>query len=154
MTSGKNIFGKDLDKSITSDDILGKEVIDKDGAIIGVAEKVFFDSKDLEFIGIAVDKGLLKKGVSIGKDYIARVGSYAVFLNISLAYEIRGRQVFDKEGAFVGKVKDIELKESENSIAAIIVTHGISKITRIDSTYIETIGNNVILNLNKKEIVF
>ena len=66
----KSISGKDLDEAVTSDDILGKDIIDVDGKLIGVTEKVFIHPNSLDFIGIEVDKGFLRKGFSIGKDYI------------------------------------------------------------------------------------
>ena len=66
----KSISGKDLNEAVTSDDILGKDVIDADGKFIGVTEKVFIHPNNLDFIGIEVDKGFLRKGLSIGKDYI------------------------------------------------------------------------------------
>ena len=58
--SQKSIALKLLDKAITSDDLLGKDVIDLGGKFIGISEKVLIDPDSLDFIGIGVDKGFGK----------------------------------------------------------------------------------------------
>lgn len=157
----KNISGRNLDNSIdavlkntiTSDDILGKDVIDTEGVFIGIAEKVLIDPKGLDFVGIEVDKGFLKKGLSIGKSYIERIMASAVFLNIRVVYEIKGMKVFDKIGGLVGTVRDVELIGEKNSLKQIIVRQGmIKKDIEIPAEFIQTIGENVILNVLKQEL--
>ena len=117
-----SISGRNLDKAITSDDILGKNVIDIEGKILGVAEKVLIDSKSLDFIGIEVDKGFLKKGITIGKSYIEKITHHAVFLNIKVVYEIKGLKVYDKTGANLGTVSNLELYGIKNKIGYLIET--------------------------------
>lgn len=151
--SSKDTFGKNLEGSITSDDILGKEVIDIDGSFIGIVEKVFFDKKELDFIGIAIDKGILSKGLTIGKGFIERVAEHAVFLNISVAYEIKGMIVFDKEGKKIGIVNKVNLKGTSNEIDFLEVKMGIGKSINIPAGYILSIGNNVFLKIDKKDIL-
>ena len=150
--SSKDLYGKNLEGSITSDDILGKDVIDIDGSFIGTAEKVFFDKKDLEFIGIAVDKGILKKGLTIGRNYIKKIMDYAIFLNVSIAYEIRGMIVFDKNGKKVGIIKDLTLDESGLSIQELLVKTGMSSTLKIKAESIGMVGNNVILKITQSEL--
>ena len=149
MTPQKSISGKEIDESITSDDVLGKDVIDLEGRFIGIVEKVFIHPDKLDFVGISVDKGFLKKGFSIGKDLIARVGTHALFLKISVAYEIKGLSVFDKDGKDLGKVSGIALIGSGNDIDAIDVSSSSGKL-RIKSKYIERVGYNVLLNIDKQ----
>src|SRR3990167_7840081 len=72
----KSISGKRINKSITSEDILGKDVIDAEGGFIGVAEKIFIDPEPMDFIGISVDKGLIRSGLTIGKNYIDAEGGF------------------------------------------------------------------------------
>ena len=81
MSPQKSISGKDLNEAVTSDDVLGKEVIDADGRFIGITEKVFIHPKELEFMGISVDKGFLKKGLSIA--------SMAINLVCKLKFAVR-----------------------------------------------------------------
>ena len=152
--SKKSISWKSLSNGITSEDILGKEVIDLDGRFIGVVEKVLIDPIELNFIGIEVDKGFLKKGLSIGKSYIARISDAAVFLKIKVVYEIRGMSVFDKIGAKVGVVSNIELWGEKNKIKKIYIKRGMLK-KELEAPYefIETIGQGVILSVKKKRLI-
>ena len=149
----KNVSGKYLDEIgdlLTSDDLLGKEVIDESGLSIGVSEKVFID-QNLNFIGISVDKGLLKRGLTIGKDYIERVAPYAIFLKIRVAYEMKGMDVFDSPGKKVGKVKEVELIGNKNAIKSLIVSSGFKSLNILPE-FIDRIGYNVLLNVSVDEI--
>ena len=152
MNRQRSISGKDLDEAITSDDVLGKDVIDSDGRFIGITEKVFIHPNLVEFVGISVDKGFLKKGLSIGKDFIEKIGAEAVFLNISVAYEIKGFKVFDKNGKELGKVSGVALKGHGNDIDAITLSKLRKKWT-IPSKMIDKIGYNVILNVKEEDIL-
>jgi len=152
--SKKSISGKNLSRGITSDDILGKEVIDLDGRFIGVVEKVLIDPIDLDFIGIEVDKGFLKKGLSIGKSYIDRISEVAVFLKIKVVYEIKGMTVFDKMGGIIGTVSDIELWGEKNKIKNIYIRQGMIKKELVaPSDFIDSIAYNVILTVKKKRLL-
>ena len=146
----KSISGRSLEKTITSDDILGKDVVDKNGDLIGIVEKVLISLDTLEFIGIEVDKGILKKGLAIGKDYIEKVTDDALWLNIKISYELNGMSVFDKLGKLVGKVNKVELEGSTNKIKNIYVKPGIfRKSIEIPRRMIQTIKYNIILNVDK-----
>jgi len=151
MNPQRSISGREIDESITSDDVLGKDVIDADGRFIGIVEKVFINPNKLDFVGVSVDKGFLKKGFSIGKDLIDRVATHALFLKVSVALEIRGLRVFDKDGKDLGKVVGIALIGSGNDIDAIDVV-GTQKL-RIKSKYIERVGYNVLLNIDKQTVM-
>jgi len=150
----KSISSKDLDNALTSDDILGKEIIDSGGGFIGVAEKVFIDPKDFDFIGVGIDKGFLKKGLAIGRNYIDKITEYAVFLNIIVSLEIRGMRVFDSDGKDLGVVSDVELTGNTNKINALGVKQGLfGKKIIIPYNYVEKVGDGVILNVAKKDVL-
>ena len=154
----KSISGKAIGKAITSEDILGKEVIDAEGAFIGVAEKVFIDPKFLDFIGISVDKGLIRSGLTIGKSYIDKIADHAIFLKIRVVYDIKGKLVFDKDGKKVGTVSSIDLCGGKNKIKNIYVKPNFflfsfkNKIV-ISEEYIANIGDNVILNVTINNLI-
>jgi sporulation protein YlmC with PRC-barrel domain len=152
MMSSKNIFGKDLIDAYTSDDILGKEVIDSEGSFLGVAEKIFIDKINMNFVGIAVDKGLVKKGFIVGKGYIERIAEHAIFLKTSIVLELRGLSVFDKNGEIVGKVNKIISQGNKNTIKELIVSNGFRKEISIPSENISTIGHNTIINKSITEL--
>src|SRR3989344_1157598 len=148
----KSISGKAISRAITSEDILGKDVLDSDGGFIGVAEKLLIDSKFMNFIGISVDKGLIKSGLTIGKNYIDKITTHAIFLKIRVAYDIKGMTVFDKDGKKVGKVSSIELHGNRNKIKTIYVKPNSNMFSFkekivISEECIENIGDNVILNV-------
>ncbi|MFA4953652.1 MAG: PRC-barrel domain-containing protein [Candidatus Pacearchaeota archaeon] len=148
----KSISGKEISKAITSEDILGKEVIDAEGAFIGVAEKVFIDPKFMDFIGISIDKGIIRSGLTIGKSYIDRIADHAIFLKIRVVYDIKGKLVFDKDGKKVGTVSSIDLCGGKNKIKNIYVKSNFhlfsfKKEIIIPKEYIKNIGDNVILNV-------
>ena len=151
--SQKSISGKSLKDAITSDDILGKEVIDLAGKEIGIAEKVFIDPNSLDFIGINIDKGFLKKDLSIGKNYIQKVAKHAVFLNIRVSYELKGLEVFSELGESLGKVSGIELEGIKNDIKVIYVRKGLfTKETQIPMSFVDKIGFSVLLKVKKDQV--
>lgn len=154
MTQQKTISGRDLSKTVTSEDLLGKEVIDFDGSFIGVVEKVLIDPYKLDFVGISIDKGFLRKGFTLGKGYIDKITPHAVFLKIKVSYDVKGKLVFDNDGELIGTVTSIDLYGSKNKIVNIIVKPRMfaSKEIVIPASYIETIGDNVMLKINKREL--
>ena len=150
----KNISGKYLDETgdlLTSDDLLGKAVIDESGLSIGVSEKVLIDKKNLDFVGISVDKGLLNKGLTIGKDYIEKVTPYAIFLKIRVAYELKGMEVFDSFGKKVGKVKEVKLVGNKNIIKSLTISSGFKSFNILPG-FIDKIGYNILLNISMNEV--
>lgn len=152
--SKNSISGRSLNNSITSEDILGKEVIDVKGKVIGIVEKVLIDPKKIEIIGIEIDKGFLKQGLAIGKGYIDKITEVAVILNTKVAYEIKGMTVFDSNGAKVGFVSGIDLIGKRNKVKNLHVKKNIyAKEIIISHELIETIGHNVILNVKKKTLL-
>lgn len=152
----KSISGRNLSKTLTSEDLLGKDVIDFDSALIGVVEKVLIDPKTLDFVGISVDKGFLRKGITIGRNYIEEIKEHAVFLKIRVSYEVKGKLVFDSEGKVVGRVSSLDLYENMNKIVILIVKrHSIlfpGKEIIVPSRYIRTIGGNVMLSIRKEDL--
>ena len=152
MKLNKGIFGKDLENAFTSDELLGKDVIDGKGDFIGVVEKVFIDSKTLDFAGISVDKGFLRRSFVIGSGYIRKITKYAVFLKTSIVFQIRSMSVFDRDGKKIGIVKNVILNGSKNSIREVIVRTRLLKTITIPRAYIETLGSNLILNITKNDL--
>lgn len=153
--STKSISGRNLDKAFTSDDLLGKDVIDADGHVVGVAEKIFIDPNSLDFIGVGVDKGFLKEGLVIGKDYIERVTAHVIFLKVKIVSEIKSMKVFDRNGVLIGTVKEVELQGQKNEIGNLIISsvlRGIPKKLLVSGTLIEKIGYNVILRITKSDL--
>jgi len=142
-----------LHSAITSEDVLGKDVIDSDGVFIGVSDKFYIDPKTMIILGISVDKGFLRKGFIISTQYIREVSTHAVFLNMRPSTLHKGKIVFGKNGARIGKIKHVELAQDTNAIDAIIVKDGLfGKRIRITNNYIASKETNVFLNISKLEL--
>lgn len=151
----KKVFGEELHNAITSDDVLGKDVIDSEGEFIGVVEMLHLDPDAVEVVGITIDKGFLRKGLVIGKDYIERVAPHAVFLNIRPAFKLKGMRVFDSLGEEIGVVSRIILHEAKNQVEKIFVkSSAFKKELVIASELIKNIGYNVLLKEPVKNLKF
>jgi len=151
----KAISGRDLGKTLTSEDLLGKEVIDFEGTIVGVVEKVLIDPKSLDFVGISIDKGFFKKGLTVGRSYINEIKEHAVFLKIKVSYEVKGKTVFDSDGRIVGKVSSLEIYENMNRIVSLVVKKSYlfwGKEILVPANSIKTIGEGVMLSVKKEEL--
>ena len=154
IMSNKSISGKNLEHALTSEDFLGKRVIDSAGRIIGVSDKVFIDSQTLTFLGISVDKGLMFKGIVIGKGYIDKITKHAIFLKVPVAFEMKGMSVFDSTGKKIGTVSEVNLHGTRNSIKELRVTGGfLRRKYMIPSSAIAHVGDNVMLSVTKKQLV-
>jgi len=151
----QNISGyQDISKTITSDDVLGKDVIDSEGDFIGIVENLHISPEHFEVIGISVDKGFLKKGLFIGKGYIKRITPHAIFLSIRPAFSIKGMAVFDKEGKKIGIVKEVILTGTKNQIKNLKIRSGIlRREADVSAEQIDSIGHSVFLNVLKYDIM-
>jgi sporulation protein YlmC with PRC-barrel domain len=140
--------------SVTAEDILGKDVIDASGMVVGVSERLYIDPKTLDIIGLSVDKGFLQKGFVVGKNYIKEVTTHAVLLTIKPSILLKGKIVMDKKGNKVGKVKAVELSNGTNTIAALIVSSGLFGLRkiRVPAEQVEKKEQNIILNVTKEDL--
>lgn len=151
----KRVFGEGLSNTVTSDDVLGKEVIDSEGEFIGVVEMLHLDPNAVEIVGITIDKGFLRKGLVIGKEYIERVAPHAIFLKIRPAFKLKGMTVFDSNGDNIGIVSRVILEENKNKVESLVIKSILlRKEVIIPSDLIKTIGDNVILVTEKENLKF
>lgn len=142
------------DDTLTSDDILGKEVIDPEGGFLGVVEKIHIDAKTVDITSFSVDKGFLKKGLLIGKGYVERITPHAVFLRIRPVLNMRGMKVFDYEGRKVGTVKQVVLRGRKNRLKHLIIVSGVMRKERIiPPELIKFVGENIFLNQKKEAVL-
>lgn len=145
---------ENLKGAITSDDVLGKDVIDIEGTFIGVSEKLYLDPTSLHVLGISVDKGFLRKGYVIGSHYIHRISDEVIFLRVLPAFRLRKRMVYDSKGVYVGKVRQVVLFQQTNSLESIIVSRRFlfSKRYSIPVNKIRTVGKLIILDVHKSAL--
>ena len=129
---------------ITSDDILGKDVLDKDGELIGVIQQLHIDKNEKKIVGITIDEGFMKPDLFVGIEHIKTFGIDSVILSISPNQKFIGLLVYDCDGKQVGKIKNITMG-SRHRIKAITVHEGILRNIIIPSKEIKEIGYNAIL---------
>ena len=150
MAVKKNAIEKEI---ITSDDILGKDVVDVDGEIIGVVQQLRIDKKSKKIVGILMDQGFMKPDLYIGLDFIKNFGVDSVFLSQSPQPKIKGLDIYDKKGKHVGFVFDIIEDKKKNTIKAIIMKKTqLGKSYVITRRFIKTIGFNIILRQKESRL--
>ena len=134
---------------VTSDDILGKDVIDPDGTNLGLITQVHIDRNKMCMTGITIDMGLLKPDLYIGVNYLRHIGPDAILLNKVPTEKFKGLTVLSEEGKIIGKVKDIIL-EGKNVKEFIIKGKGFfEKGISIGYTDIKEIGDKIILKAER-----
>ena len=132
--------------------MLGKSVIDARGKEIGVVDRIFINPSDIATIGISVDKGILENGLVIGTGYIEKITDHGVLLKIKPAPDLKGMQVFDLTGKYVGKVQRIETYGTENRVRGITVRVSLFRAIKIPYPQIKKIGHNILLNCAKQDL--
>lgn len=134
-------------KITTSDEILGKDVVDPNGAILGIVTKIHIDMDVKELIGITIDQGLFRPDLFIGIDFVDRFAVGVVFLSKVPSDTYRGLKVFSHEGKTIGSVKSVVL--TNRVLSELIVVPKSIKISKhnisISISEVEEIGFSVIL---------
>lgn len=138
--------------AITSEDILGKDVLDADGVSIGVVDRLYLNPDGIEILGISVDKGFLRDGLVIGTRHIEEITLHAVFLNIRPAFRLHGAHVFDCDGELVGSIKEVALNQEQNQIQELVVKPRFKKSFAINGSLIERVEENVFLSCYKNDL--
>ena len=131
-----------MENVITSDDILGKDVLDKSGDLIGVIQMIHIDKRSKQITGITIDEGFMRPDLFVGIEYVKNFGVDAIFLNIEPAQKFVGLKVFNASGKEVGKVVKIELARSR--VKSLKVKSGL-KTTIIPAAKIKRIESSVLL---------
>lgn len=126
----------------TSDEILGKDVLDINGRVLGIVQKMHIDRRLKKIVGVTVDEGFMKPQLYVGVENIKFFGLDAVILNIEFESYV-GLKVFDSEGNIIGSVKKI-LKTKTGKLQEIMINTS-DGIKNIRSSKIKSMGENVIL---------
>ena len=135
-------------ETITSDDILGKEVVDSEGDMLGIVMKLHIEKASKKIVGITVDQGFRKPDLYVGIRNIKNFGVDSVFINRVPVDKYEGSEILDYGGNVVGKVKEIVSKR--NRIVSLIATaKGFSNETaEINPRFVKELGTKVILKPN------
>ena len=136
-----SLTNKDI---ITSDEILGKEVVNSEGEIKGVVQKIHIDKRTKEIMGITVDEGFMKPDLFIGVENIKLFGLDAVFMNTASDMKFKGLKIIDNQGHIVGTVVDIIRSSKTGKIEEVTAKNKTSTYT-IQAKEIKSINENVLL---------
>ncbi len=131
---------------ITCDDILGKEAVDPDGAILGIVVKLHIDKLNKTIVGLTIDQGFMKPDIFVGINYIKHFGVEAIFLSKVPHDRYKGLDVITEEGHILGVVKDVIV--AHKRIQEIVVSPKKAfnkKNIIVPSSKIKEFGSSVIL---------
>ena len=129
---------------ITTDDILGKDVVDKDGEVIGIVQQIHIDKETKSITGITVDEGFMKPDLFVGVNNIKLFGIDSVMLNMTPDQTFKGLIVFDSHGKKVGIVIRVFTTMRSSKIKSIEIKAD-HKTQVIAAKDIQSMGMNVIL---------
>lgn len=134
---------------ITSDDILGKDVIDISGKYVGVATQMHIDKKEKRLIGLSIDTGFMKPFVFVGVDLIKTFGIDALYIMKTPSSSYPGMKVFDCNGVRLGKVHSVTFDEND-SLDTVTVRYDFVRKLTIPTEAIQTIRHNIILGVDQE----
>ncbi|MFO7711427.1 MAG: PRC-barrel domain-containing protein [Candidatus Woesearchaeota archaeon] len=141
----EDIFSKNI---ITSDDILGKDVIDNEGNHVGIITQLHIDKKKKTITGISIDSGFMKPFAFIGIELVLNFGIDAIYISQTPSSHYLGLAVFDCYGIPVGTITSATLDEHKN-LSSIDVKLGLFKKVTLPEYTIKHIARNAILNIEK-----
>lgn len=72
-------------------------------------------------IGVVVDPGLFRKGLSLSGEFIEKITDDVIYLNIIPSIRLNGMKVINAFGREIGKVKNINRIGKTNNIESIVV---------------------------------
>lgn len=92
----------------TTDDVLGKPVIDSSGKRVGVATTIHFDLESNNITGLSVDQGFGSGFCYVPIQTVELFGKDVIFLNKKAITQLVGRKVYSPEGVFLGVVDHVK----------------------------------------------
>lgn len=141
---------EEIEDIVVNKSLIGNKVIAKNGEKIGIIKEIYVDNTNFCIKAIRIDKGPFSYPHIIGSEFIEKLGSNGVILNITPIEEYIGKEVIDDRGENIGKVEDIKKVESTNRLLQLRVSAGLGKndyiIKPID---IKEIGEKILLKKPK-----
>ena len=137
-----------FDQTINLVKLLGAPVLSKNDIVVGSVSKIGINPKDMKMEGIVVRRGIFKKPVYIGRNYLWKLSNDSIFLNIDPSILLRGKRVVDIDGSVIGKVKRIEREGNTNEIDKLIVGKLFRQEFYVPVSDIKSVGNSIMLKTN------
>lgn len=132
---------------ITTDDILGKDVIDPDGDILGVVLTVHVDETACDVTGLTIDQGFGEPHLYVGVNHVDRFGVDAIFLENRPMANLGGEDVYTESGEYLGEVTSVNVVEDDDHV--LIIDDGDTTRSIAKSRVVEK-GDSVIVEYHEK----
>jgi len=133
--------------TIKASEVIGKKVFTITGKVYGRVRDIYLNPRALTLEAIKVDKGIFGKNHYIGKNFIEKITKTGVKLIMDPINAFVGKNVYDKKGKKIGKVKLIEKVGPKKDIFAFVISVGACEEIVIEERDIKKIGDDVQLKL-------
>ena len=140
-----------VDETLRIQDLLGKRVLAKSGAVLGRVKAVHFDKKKYCVEGIVVRK-FFKEDKYVCITYINMITPKAVILSIEPATLFEGCRVVSHDGKKVGTAKKVHRVGETNRVASITVGRGWFRTMKVRYADVEHLGTSIILSKTYEQL--
>ena len=134
-----------MDEIILTDDILGKDVIDNTGKLLGIVIKIHIDRLKKNFIGITINKNSFGSDLFIGVRNISSFGKNIVFVKDLIFQSLISLKVLCENGKKIGFVYNIDM--DKKNLSSIIIKKKFFSLKKIEikKKNIKTIGDIIVV---------
>ena len=133
---------------ITTSDLIGKKVIDREGIEYGKIKHIHIIQDTLTVSGVTIHQGF-NKDYFLSEDYIDKFTKETLLLSRP---PIRtGIPVIDIDGHKIGKVKRLHKNYDTNELDSIEISDGLLHSKVISKSEVWGIGEKLILGMTKEE---
>ncbi|MFH0978679.1 MAG: PRC-barrel domain-containing protein [Candidatus Woesearchaeota archaeon] len=140
-----------VDETLRIQDILGKRVLTKSGAVLGRVKAVHFNKKKYYVEGIVVRK-FFKEDKYICITYVNVMTPQAVILSIEPATLFEGCTVVSHDGKKVGTAIKVHRVSETNRVASLTVSRGWFRTMEVRHADIEHLGTSIILSKTYEQL--
>ena len=137
-----------FEKTINLKDVLGMNVISKNGMVVGKVYQIRMSDNGTRVAGILVHRGFFKNKLFLSQGYINKLTEDSVILNIDPFILFKNLKVVSSEGEIIGKIIDFTRKDNTNNISTLIVKGFMRGKFNVPSSFVKSAGYSVILKEN------
>ncbi len=134
-----------FEKTINLKEVLGREVISKNGRIVGRVHQVRMADNGMHVEGILVSRGFFRSKIFLSEGYINKLTEDSIVLNIDPFILFKNLKVVSSQGEVIGKVVDFVRSDNTNDVSALIVKGFMRGKFNIPSSFVKSVGYSLIL---------
>lgn len=136
---------KHVEETINAKKLQGARVLSHTGKLVGKVSQIRIDASKKEIEGVIVTRGMFKRPLYIGREYIKQISPQSFILQIYPSVLLVGRKVLTAEGEKIGRVKKVVRDNHANTIKEIQVNSLMRKNFIIHMSDIKLLGESIIL---------